>query len=44
MSLMPISRLLAFDVDEAHVQVAGQMVLHVAVDLDVVQRGLELLP
>ncbi len=33
---------LAFDVDEAHVQVAGQVVLHVAVDVDVVERLLEL--
>ena len=33
---------LAFDVDEAHVEVAGEVVLHVAVDLGVVERGLEL--
>src|SRR6185312_12216986 len=34
---------LTLDVDEAHVQVAGQMVFHVAVHLRVVQRVLELL-
>src|SRR6185437_4930494 len=34
---------LALDVDEAHVQVAGQVMLHVAVDLGVVERGLQLL-
>ena len=32
----------AFDVDEAHVQVAGEVVLHVAVDLGVVERLLKL--
>ena len=42
MSLMPISRRLAFDVDEAHVEVAGQVVVHVAVDVDVVERVFEL--
>ena len=33
---------LALDVDEAHVEVAGQVVLHVAVDVDVVERSFEL--
>src|SRR5450756_2691272 len=33
---------LAFDVDEAHVEIAGKVVIHVAVDVDVVQRLLEL--
>jgi len=33
---------LAFHIDEAHVEIAGEMVLHVAVDLGVVERGLEL--